>query len=425
MLSRFQVDNFVFYALFSVTLTSRILVLSQVVESSSLTIAIQLVYVGSLFIFWLHELKKGAYFPTCFTLFTVLLTVHAVLFSYVLVNPAMPRNLGIGRTFVLFLLVVLFTAWYIRLRNIILEFSRLCFYILGVVLLFQLLTNFQDLNLGKVLDIFDVSQRIRSVFGFGHPNTLGGLCITMFMIYMYIRSMETRAPSILIQLFRIGLLCISLVMLLCSASRSSIIGLLVLISVWALGTLSYAGKYSIMITLCSKLALGIAVLYVAFSMVPNLQFNALLADSNRITLFDHALPELFRSGRVLTGLGYVSNTSYGEGLTPYNTLWLDNSYAYYLVATGVIGLLLIALALVALFYGAISSAGKDSRILPYYKAVMYSYLFISLFEVVALAPTVINYFLIPLFLANTSSKKVRHSNTPGKPDKEEQLGLIQ
>lgn len=425
MLSRLQVDNLLFYALFSVTFTSRVLVISQVIESNSLTIAIQLVYVGFLFILWLHELNKGTFFPSCFTCFAVLLTLHAVLFSYVLVNPVMPRNLGIGHTLILFILIVLFSAWYIRSRNIILKFSRLCFYILGVVLLFQVFTNFQDLNLGKVLEIFDVNERVRSVFGFGHPNTLGGLCITMFMIYLYIRSMETRTPSILIQLFRIGLLCISLVMLLCSASRSSIIGLVVLISVWALGALSYAGKYSKVITLCSKLALGIAVLYAAISMVPNIQFNAILADSNRITLFDHALPELFRSGRVLTGLGYVSNTSYGEGLTPYNTLWLDNSYAYYLVATGVIGLLLIVLALVALFYGAYSSAGKGSRILPYYKAVIFSYLFISLFEVVALAPTAINYFLIPLFLANTSSKKVRHSNTPGKPDKEEQLGLIQ
>ena len=58
-----------------------------------------------------------------------------------------------------------------------------------------------------------------------------------------------------------------------------------------------------------------------------------------------------KSGRILIGLGYASNADYGSNLTPYMTSWLDNSYMYYLITTGVIGFAIIMIALVVIWRG--------------------------------------------------------------------------
>ena len=394
-----KIDTLVFYLLFAAVYATRVLVIAQVIDSSALTILIQAVYLAFVGTLWLLELNKGIYRPTAFSGFVVLLASHIVLFCYVFTNPRMPGSLGIGQTMVLFFLVVVFTAWYVRDRNIHRGFCALCFHLLGIILTVQLFTHFGDVNLSGLSSLFSADQRVRTVFGFGHPNTLGGMCVALFMMFIFMNVCEERrGQGWFIISIDFGLLAVALLMLLCSASRSSLIGLALLIAFYCSGRLKTGGKYSRLAYRVSRLVLLMAIAYAISSVLGAMSLDSAIVQSNRLTLLDHALPELFRSGRLLVGLGYVSNSSYGMGLTPYNTLWLDNSYVYYLVATGVIGFVLILGSVFCLSYGCLKSV-EGSKLQACVQASLISYLFMAFFEVVLLVGNPLNYFLLPFLLS--------------------------
>lgn len=394
-----KIDTLVFYLLIAAVYTTRVLVIAQVIDSSALTILIQAVYLAFVGTLWLLELNKGIYRPTAFSGFFVLLASHIVLFCYVFTNPRMPGSLGIGQAMVLFFLVVVFTAWYVRDRNIQRGFCALCFRLLGIILTVQLFTHFGDVNLSGLSSLFSADQRVRTVFGFGHPNTLGGMCVALFMMFIFMNVCEERrGQGWFIISIDFGLLAVALLMLLCSASRSSLIGLALLIAFYCSGRLKTGGKYSRLAYRVSRLVLLMAIAYAISSVLGSMSLDSAIVQSNRLTLLDHALPELFRSGRLMVGLGYVSNSSYGMGLTPYNTLWLDNSYVYYLVATGVIGFVLILGSVFCLSYGCLKSV-EGSNLQACVQASLISYLFMAFFEVVLLVGNPLNYFLLPFLLS--------------------------
>jgi hypothetical protein len=387
----------VFSVLFVIMYASRVLVISQVIESSNITIFIQLVYLGFVSLLWLMELKYGHYQPTAFSLFVVLMVLHLFLFCFVLVNPAMPSNLSLAQTNGLFLLIIIFTAWFVRSRSIPLHLASMCFYVLGAVLLLQMLLHPADINLSGIGTVFDAEGRTRSVFGFGHANTLGGMCVALFMMYLYRLTTAEIHRGVFARCLDYVLLTVAVIMLLCSASRSSIIGLVLLLGSWMIGSFSLkanGGKASRRI---AALFIALMLLYNVLSSIDSTNLQTAINQSNRIWLFEYAVPSLFNSGRVLIGLGYVSNTAYGEGLTPYHTLWLDNGYIYYLVATGVIGILIIMAALFVLFRSSLQYT--DGREHVFVFAAMVTYLFIGLFEDMILNGNPMNYFLIPVLLS--------------------------
>lgn len=388
-----RLDKLAFLVLFTLVFASRTLVISQVIESTFATIAVQLLYVGVMAVLWLADFCKGSYRPSLFSVVVALLCLHVVLFCYVLKNPAMPASLGIGQTMGLFLLVVVLTGWFVRSRSCAGEFASLCFYTLGAILLLQMLTHTADVNLAGLGSLFSADERTRTVFGFGHPNTLGGMCVALWMMWACKAVLTDGQPGIASKMLDYVFLTTSVVMLLCSASRSSLIGLVLFLSLWATSRLSLGSKYAKLASRASAAVLVLAAAYILASIFGSMSTDALVGQSNRLTLFDHALPALFESGRFFIGLGYVSNSAYGEGLTPYNTLWLDNSYVYYLVATGLSGLLIIILALIALFGGALRATRADGMH-GFVVASMAAYLFIGFFEVVVLTGNPMNYFLI-------------------------------
>ena len=407
--SKTQLDIVLFYILFALTFASRVLVIAQVISSSASTILIQIVYLLYLCILWLFSLKNGRYLPTAFSLYATLVLIHSLIFCCLAVNPRMPSDLGIGNTVFLYTLIVLFTAWFIRKKSIVRGFTTLCFYVLGIILIVQFLTHIDDFNLSRISSIFIEGERIRAMFGFGHPNTLGGLVVSIFMMELYLCALGNNNRPFIQLLLDFVILLVAMLMLLCSASRSSIVGLIALIVVWGLGTISHKNKYYLPISILLKSIAAVCLIYVAWTIASSMSVDGILGESNRATLFSHAIPELSKSGRSMIGLGYVSNTAYGEGLTPYNTLWLDNSYIYYLVSTGVIGLTLVLLALFVLFAGAFHSVRSDHKLCVYYRAVLLAYLLIGLFEVSVLAPVSMNYFLIPILLSSIKPDFLRRA----------------
>lgn len=387
----------VFSILYIAMYASRILVISQVIQSSVFTICIQLLYLGYVALLWLVDLRNGCYQPTAFSIFVVLMVLHLLLFGFLFVNPAMPSGLSVAPTSGLFLLVIVFTAWYVRSRDISLQLASMCFYVLGTVLVLQMILHPADIDLSGLHVLFSAEGRTRSVFGFGHPNTLGGMCVALFMMYLYRLAADNVREQFLLRYLDYILLAISAVMLLCSASRSSIIALCLLLASWIVGSLSLNADSGKVASRIAATCVVVAVLNIALGNIDSTNAQFLINQSNRNWLFEYAIPALLYSGRVLIGLGYVSNTAYGEGLTPYRTLWLDNGYIYYLVATGFLGLAIILAALFVLFGSALKNAHGRKRI--FVLAVMVTYLFMGLFEDVILNGNPMNYFLIPVLLS--------------------------
>ena len=103
------------------------------------------------------------------------------------------------------------------------------------------------------------------------------------------------------------------------------------------------------------------------------------------------------SGRILQGLGYVSNTAYGTNLTPYTTYWLDNGYAYILISTGVLGFLIILGAIILLIkkIGFTSNDYIKSKVFP----ILIIYLYTCLFETNLFnSGYIANYIYLVIFL---------------------------
>jgi hypothetical protein len=386
----------IFSVLFATMYASRVLVVSQVIESSALTISVQLLYLAFVVLVWLTELKYGRYQPTAFSLFVALIALHIFLFCFVFINPAMPSELNLAQTNGLFLLIVVFTAWFVRSRDMSLQLASICFYVLGVVLFLEMMLHPADVNLTGIGMLFSTTGRTRSVFGFGHANTLGGMCVALFMMYIYRLSAKSESRGIS-KCLDYSLLAVGAVMLLCSASRSSLIGLILLLSSWAIGCISLKNGRRKATGHIAILFAAVVFLYTALTLAESADLQVVLDQSNRNWLFRYAIPSLLNSGRTLIGLGYVSNTAYGEGLTPYRTLWLDSGYVYYLVATGVIGLAIILAALFVLFKSTLKYT--DGRKHIYVVAVLATYLFMGLFEDMILNGAPLNYFLVPVLLS--------------------------
>lgn len=173
-----------FSVLWPIVLLSRGLVLSTLIESSAATILVQLAYIGLLGAVLAIDLILGRVRClgdgfACFAL----MALHTVLFCLVLTNPMMPSEYSLTQSALLFVLVIGLTAYFIRTREIFDLFVRLSFYTIGGLLAFCLLTHLGDLNLCGVMNIMSSSDRMRSVFGFGQPNSLGGACFGCLVLY--------------------------------------------------------------------------------------------------------------------------------------------------------------------------------------------------------------------------------------------------
>ena len=146
-----------------------------------------------------------------------------------------------------------------------------------------------------------------------------------------------------------------------------------------------------------KLVAVIVIIVMGVWVLLEVDMSALLVIAQRALLFTHTLPMFFDSGRVWFGLGYASNVAYAARQTPYVTYWLDNAYVYYLVTTGVIGLLLLVAALILIAVRLLKNRkaynGREAL------SIFCVYLYVSIFETVFFnSGFIVNYMYLPFFL---------------------------
>lgn len=386
----------IFSIFYSVLLLSRIYVIAGVYTLPVDPSLIQMGYVGVLIMVAIVQIKENNYKITkhikTMDAAILLLVGYWVLFGFVFVNPPMEQyTKAMVLRQGLFLATIIATALFACRNNYFAEVISVSFWTIAVVLLFQFITNINDVTQIDIRSILNVSSRSRVNFGLGHYNYLGMLCSCEIILGIWIRKFRGKNK---LSLFVIAL---SSVMLLGSASRNAIFGLIVfgLIEFYfSLEQYAFRKVYKFII----QVSIFIIVLMMALFGDNSVSLNGLLLDSNRLTLFSVALPTFFKSNRTWIGLGLASGEIYGQNLTPYKTYWLDNGYIYTLITSGYIGIAIYVILIILFLFNYWKLKNRNNAMGVLAIATFSMYLFSALFETTLFnGGVLLNYLLLPIF----------------------------
>ena len=387
----------IFSIFYSVLLLSRIYVIAGVYTLPVDPSLIQMGYVGVLIMVAIVQIKENNYKITkhikTMDAAILLLVGYWVLFGFVFVNPPMEQyTKAMVLRQGLFLATIIATALFACRNNYFAEVISVSFWTIAVVLLFQFINNINDVTQIDIRSILNVSSRSRVNFGLGHYNYLGMLCSCEIILGIWIRKFRGKNK---LSLFVIAL---SSVMLLGSASRNAIFGLIVfgLIEFYfSLEQYAFRKVYKFII----QVSIFIIVLMMALFGDNSVSLNGLLLDSNRLTLFSVALPTFFKSNRTWIGLGLASGEIYGQNLTPYKTYWLDNGYIYTLITSGYIGIAIYVILIILFLFNYWKLKNRNNAMGVLAIATFSMYLFSALFETTLFnGGVLLNYLLLPIFL---------------------------
>jgi len=392
---------------YSLLFASRINVLISSSTPSQLWIVLEIIYLAIIsffcFLYPKPVLKINKKLNSQI-LVQIILILHTVLFGVVFINAQFSNLIyDYFQSQILFFLIVILTVAVACKYRLLYPILKASFYVLSFFLLFKLIANISDLNLSNISNIFVSGLRTRANFGFGHYNVLGNACSCNIMIWILLKN---KKQSMMSKWIQNAFAAISAIMLLCSASRTALTGLVLYVLVFYFLELDRILKNKRFKGFCRALIV-ICIVSIVLMVFADIGFESFLVESNRITLVKAAIPALLNSNRVLFGLGYAANITYGTNLTPYTTYWLDNGYIYYLVTTGVIGLSLIVLIILMIWKGLTRHA--DLKIGKQVVAIFFVYLYSALFEgLLFQSGSVTNYiYMILFFVCMGNASEIR------------------
>lgn len=402
-----RTNKSIFLVAFYVLMVSRILVLTNnytwfinpiLLEVLYLILVVALLIVKNRFVFRLHH---GAYLYVL-----AVMLVHTVLWGVFFRNKQFEGLIHDHfESQILFVIIICITVWAIHQLRIEKSFLMCACYALSTVLLVQFVKNIHEVDLSNLVNIFSAHDRTRSNFGFGHYNALGTACVCNLILLGTIHQRK----KVFINVMHFALVIISVIMLLCSASRSALTSLILYLAI-----LAFLRMDRLSIRKRQILYFRVSVLLVAFvamaAIFATMDVVDLLEETQRFHLFTDTLPMFLESGRTLMGLGYASTVSYAQRLTPYTTLWLDNAYIYFLVTTGFVGLAVILSATVCM--GIVIWRNRKLPNGDQILAIFCVYLYISLFEAVLFnSGNITNYIYLPWMIGKLVHKGVKCDKT--------------
>lgn len=335
-----------------------------------------------------------------------ILLLHTLLWGVVFVDQRFGDLIAsFFKSQIMFVAIIGVTIWAVRRIDVAERFLDCCFYTLAVILAYYFITNISELDLSNLVNIMSKSDRTRASFGFGHYNTVGVATACGIVIRETVKKNHTSSVK---KILDFAVLIIMVCMMLASASRSALTGLVVYFAVYYSWTMDKWPLSKNMIRALKWLRNFLVAVVAVWSLL-EVDYMELLVQSQRVLIFTHTLPMFFSSERTLLGLGYASNVVYASGETPYVTYWLDNAYAYYLVTTGIVGFLLIMTAVTAVGVGIRKKVnapfGRETA------SVYAMYLYISLFECILFSSgTPVNCIYIPWLLLFISKEEKEKTN---------------
>ena len=202
---------------------------------------------------------------------------------------------------------------------------------------------------GRLDSFFSTSYaaRYRRAFGFNNFNTVGNIASCMLLVYFLLLAWEriNGKPSLLKRLrilFYTAIAVQNIIILLSSGSRNSFVTLIAFgLFLLYFHITEFEGLHSFQRTFLRAVIIfaGIAVVY--FSV-----YDAaikIVTTSGRWESLEVNIPLVFRSHRLLEGLGLMNPGLFGRGRRGYI---VDNYYLYVFIETGIIGLCIIMYLLI-------------------------------------------------------------------------------
>lgn len=252
------------------------------------------------------------------------------------------------------LTLVLCTYWVGKLK---LEyiFIYISYMVSSIIIAIAFFVNGAPLDvLTRIDKVFSSTDRYRLTFGYYHVNGLGNLCafaiiLSVMLIYIILQVKKRNRIKKMVNIALIFILdVITLIVLLSTASRSSIMILGIFIIVMIYYFVIYMKVHSPKVRfLLSLVLVALAAAVIIFGLWQ--QIVLLFIDSNRMRNFMINLPLLKENGKLLMGLGIVDPGLFGTKMTIYGrSYYVDNYYLYIIVETGILGSLFLVTILIRL-----------------------------------------------------------------------------
>ncbi len=280
-----------------------------------------------------------------------LLLAHTILFGYVFVNDLVALHISENASQMFwFLLFVLVTFLYVSQHNFFKGFINLSFYACGLQLLIGLLHHRNNIvnPVWALIHAFTADIRFKNAFGFVHAGYTSNaaylvLVLSLFFFEIYRNTEEFRKPWFWISFLTID--AIAGLELCAAAERSGIISTFIVFAV-------YIAFVLLRIRVERKTLWGFIVLGVIAILVLEATgtFEEIWGKSNRDLNITVNYPLFKAYGSPWTGLGFIENAAFhaDRNLFPMATSSLDMYYVYIYFSTGLIGSIMIGVALLAI-----------------------------------------------------------------------------
>lgn len=292
-----------------------------------------------------------------------LLLLHTILYGIVFVNPVVLEMTRVHfEQLITYYLIAIFTCLYIYKKDCFLEFIRLSYWALAVMLLLSALIYLGDfVNPIYFVNIFSESERYRSAFGLGDVNYCANYCLYALVLSVVLKEEWKKRNILPSNLVRYSILFVNfiIVCMLCStASRSALLSFALFLFVYfLLKKKELIMKYKVPISIL----VGSVLIGIVLVMVSNGTLQEIWGRSNREGNFSINYPIFLQHGNLINGMGYIDNSGFLNYAYGYETTAMDVYFLYIPFTTGIIGSLIIVLQMVYILYNLIRYKNVTGR----------------------------------------------------------------
>lgn len=277
--------------------------------------------------------------------------LHTILFGYIFTNPIAAENIDTNASQMMwYLLMVLVTYLYVAQNDLFELFITVSFYVTGFQLVLCVLLYPHDIvnPIWGFLQAFGGGIRYKTTFGFVHAGYLSNAAYLVIVLSVFFYELNKHYDGIRRKIMWISLIVIDMLaieMLAAAAERSGIISAFMVVAFYAVFVL-------FKVRIEKKTAIALVVLAVVALVVLEFSgvFEYIWKNSNRELNITMNYPVFKQLGNLWTGMGFVDNSGFHKEIAAFGveTSSLDLYYVYIFFTTGVVGCILIGVALVTM-----------------------------------------------------------------------------
>ncbi len=292
-----------------------------------------------------------------------LLVLHTILYGVVFINPYVKSYTDTHfEQLMAIYAFTFFTCIYVYKKACYLLFLEMSYLAMAVFVFWCALTHTGDfVNPIYFVNIFSRSERFRAPFGMGDVNYCGNYCIYLLLLSFFLWCewrKQGKMPKRSLVAAVLGIDCITLYMLLSTASRSAILSLILFFLCYGLLKKRYdiARNWKLVLSVGGGVALCVVVLLISTGVMSDIWL-----ESNREGNFSINYPIFLEYGNYLNGMGYMDNSGFLSMVYGYETTAMDVYFLYIPFSTGILGGVIILAQMLYLLYQMLKNGSTEGR----------------------------------------------------------------